>query len=805
LTVSVVWIHGFISLWSATVNSLAHKYLLVGCLFALVLAAPARAEPYVVEGMKLGAAINTAAPDYRSFKCAPSEQFEGYTRCQRTKPSVRATLSSTIIHASDGTAIYLAAKLAPVAMDRNAAQREIEELSREMKEQPRHVEWVPARAGSPAAVIAWWGRIELRQLKRAEVQDAADGYASGLLIDPLGDTPRAAKAGLPIYRIAGAAGYVYAASFAATGQRSYVAADVSQPALKTSEAGLDEVLQEDQSLAADDYKLWPQVSELTRNLSNATSAAIANEALDTIFQKYPSKKLHSHVWSLLPLGSLLNLSQRAHWTVSIYGPNTEYPEIREAIQSFLAAHADAPFSEFLYYTIGDFETALQRNPKSIIAGVLRYAIGYRIIDSLLQDTTKVVKLPSVPDTPEPVNSTLVTLNERPELYENKLLGTLVPSFRSRAAEAKPWLEQVLRDASSPHQDDAAYMLGWLAFHQGDFKGAVTYLSSAMSSGNGDYRKPAAMRQVVRIMARLPAPEQIALVQSDSTFMQQPALWYMAARTAYRDFNYRLAVETAERGLELLHVPVDNLPATTDPEKIKAVLENVEPKLDDDLNLSEMPYLREASREMLEYESYLASAASDRPENLSRKARAIISKYSMLLDPAEQAKRRRTPELVHKDLRQAIHLVDVSLAAVPQTAQHASLREWLHYRKARALVQFAPASVADAVAALEQEYPKSQLLDDALAEQLFAEGVMLRDINAAQRTFQRLVTNFPNANALDNAYTWMAIIDRCAGRADEAQKLNREIIRLFPTTRHARYARDRAAKPKSCGLEAYSQQ
>jgi TolA-binding protein len=83
--------------------------------------------------------------------------------------------------------------------------------------------------------------------------------------------------------------------------------------------------------------------------------------------------------------------------------------------------------------------------------------------------------------------------------------------------------------------------------------------------------------------------------------------------------------------------------------------------------------------------------------------------------------------------------------------------------------------------------------------------MLRDINAAQRTFQRLVSNFPNANALDNAYTWMAIIYRCAGRVDEAQKINREIIRLFPTTRHARYARERAAKPKSCGLETYSQQ
>jgi tetratricopeptide (TPR) repeat protein len=787
------------------VNSTAHKCLLIGWVFAFAVAAPARAEPYIIEGMKLGVPIDTAAPDYRSFKCAPSEQFEGYMRCQRTKPSARGTLSSTIIHGGDGTAIYLSAKLAPTSIDRDAAQREIEELSREMKEQPKHVEWVPARAGTPASVVAWWGRIELRQLKRSEVDDAANGYAPGLLIDPLADPARAAKAGLPIYRVAGAAGYVYAAIFGSTGQKSYIAADVSLPALKTFETGLNEVLQEDQALPANDYKLWPQVSELTRNLSLATSATIANEALDKIFERYPSKKLRSHVWSLLPLGSLLNLSERAHWTVSIYGPNTEYPEIREAIQKFLAEHPNEPFSEFLYYTIGDFETALQRNPNSIIAGVVRYAIGYRIIDSLLQDTTRIVKLPNPPDSYEPVNSTLVVLNEHPELYENKLLGTIVPSFASRAAAAKPWLEQVLGDASSPHQDDAAYMLGWLDFHQGDFKTALSYLSRAMSSGNGDYRKPAAMRQVVRIMARLPAPEQVALVQSDSTFMQQPALWYMAARTAYRDFNYPLAIDTSQRGLTLLHVPVDTLPATTDPQKIKGALDKVEPKLDDDLNLSEMPYLLEASREILDYERYLATAANDRPENLSRKARAIIVKYSMLLDPTEQSKRRRAPELAHKDLRQAIHLIDVSLAAVPKTAQQAPLREWLYYRKARTLVQFAPASVADVVAALEQEYPRSQLLDDALAEQVFAEGVMLRDVDAAQRTFQRLISSFPNGNALDNAYTWMAIIDRCAGRLAEAQKLNREIIRLFPTTRHARYARERTANPKSCGLETYSQQ
>jgi outer membrane protein assembly factor BamD (BamD/ComL family) len=122
-----------------------------------------------------------------------------------------------------------------------------------------------------------------------------------------------------------------------------------------------------------------------------------------------------------------------------------------------------------------------------------------------------------------------------------------------------------------------------------------------------------------------------------------------------------------------------------------------------------------------------------------------------------------------------------------------------YRKVRILVQFAPEQVSDAVAALEKEFPNSKLLDDALAEEIFAEGVARKDVAGAEKTFRRLVDKYPNANAVDNAYTWMAIIYRCAGRPEDALKLNRDILRLFPTTRHARYATTRIAEPdaKSC--------
>jgi tetratricopeptide (TPR) repeat protein len=770
-------------------------------------AAPAGAAPYVVDGLTLGGKVALNNQNYRSYSCKPSEQFEDYTLCERTQPrntsAGRATYSSRIVHDEDGTAIDIAAKLAPVSITRNDVQKEIDDLSKTINERPAKIEWVPARAGVPASVIVVWGRVELRRLKSDDVEEVANGYGNGLgvLVDPLGDPVRSAKAKLPIYRIAGGAGYVYSASFDGRGHRAYEAVDVSAPAIKKFVPAIQEVLDKDKALASNDYSQWPDVAELTRNLTLSSSADIANEALDKVFEQYPSKKLRSHVWSLLPLGSLYNLPQNAYWSQSVYGPKTEYPEIREAIQKFVAAHPKEPFVEFLLYTIGDFEKALEANPNSVIASVFRYAIGYRILASLLEDSLTTLRIPKPQDYGEPVNQALVTLNSNPGAYDNKLLGTVVRRFAERAAAAKPWFEMVLKDQTSPHRDDAGYMLGWLAFHQGNFKDSLDYLKQAMEVGNGDFSKPAAMRQTVRIMTRMSASEQVALVQSNPTFTKQPALWYMAARSLYREFQYATAVDTAQRALAALNVPLDQLPATTDPKTIREAMDKVEPKLDDDLNLYELPYLLEASREILQFENYLKTAAVDRSDNVSKRVRAIVIKYTMLLDPPGKDTRRPPPELAHRDLRQGAHLIDMALAGVPKNAQMTALREWLHYRKVRVMAQYAPKTAAAAVAAMEQEFPKSDLMDDALAEEIYAEGVWLRDVSAAQRTFQKLLANFPRGNAVDNAYTWMGIIYRCEGRADDAQKINRDILRLFPMTRHARYARARMANPRaaSCGF------
>src|SRR5438105_8357205 len=97
--------------------------------------------PYVVEGMMLGERIALGTPNYRSYKCKPSEYFQGYTWCDRMQPRSTGggSLTSTIMHAEDGTSAYLMAKTAPISIDRAAVQKEIDDLPKAMNERPTRV------------------------------------------------------------------------------------------------------------------------------------------------------------------------------------------------------------------------------------------------------------------------------------------------------------------------------------------------------------------------------------------------------------------------------------------------------------------------------------------------------------------------------------------------------------------------------------------------------------------------------------------------------------------------------------------
>jgi tetratricopeptide (TPR) repeat protein len=767
---------------------------------------------YVVEGFTLGEPIQLHGESYQSYECNPSERFEGFIWCARREPR-RTSLgegvfSSSILHDGNGTAVYLMAHIEPVSINRSVVRTEIDRLSRQMNERPKKIEWFPQRTGLPAAVIALWGKIELRKLDETEIANLGESESSrrGELLDL-----RFAGEELPVYQIAGGAGYLYFATFDRDGhgQRHYVASDASIPAIKKFEPALEGILQEDQSRASNDYGLWPKVAETTRNLALDASPSIANATLDKVFDKFASKKLRSHIWSLLPLSSLHGGGLADYVYVNripIYGPKTKYPHIRLNIEHFLAQNPSEPFAEFLYYTIGEFDKALQANPNSIIKPVVAYVAGFKALESLLQDIRKVARKPE-PDSDWgdwSVNETLKELNQRAQLNDPKLLGEVVPNFAKRAAIAKPYFETVLRDQSSSLGDDAAYMLGWLAFHQGKFREAVEYTSQALRLGTGDYA-PAATVQLARILRRLPPRERMTLLEANPVAAQGLAIpvlfepipllpgWCVAIlRTAYREFNFRLAIEMGQNALIAAKVPLDRMPVTTDTTVIGEALRKIENLSWQDVGcFKEIIYLIEAYEEILDYETYLKTVVTDRPDNVAKRAREIILKYK--------------PESQDTKLGEAVRLIDMTLDSVPKTIEYAALREWLYYRKVRNLVQFNPAAVPKAVAAMEGEFPISQLMQHALAEQIYAEGARLEDIDAAEKTFRKLVNNFRTGSAVDNAYTWMAISYHCAGRSKDAERIDEEIVRLFPMTRHATYARDRLSNSgrSNCKLSIFS--
>ena len=84
------------------------------------------------------------------------------------------------------------------------------------------------REGLPSAIMAVWGAIELEPLKPDEISVVASGGSPpGILVSFLGDEERSAKAGVPVYKLAGGAGFLWLATFdqTARGVLQYLAID----------------------------------------------------------------------------------------------------------------------------------------------------------------------------------------------------------------------------------------------------------------------------------------------------------------------------------------------------------------------------------------------------------------------------------------------------------------------------------------------------------------------------------------------------------------------------------------------------
>jgi hypothetical protein len=173
---------------------------------------------YAVEGLALGELVQRDNPSYRAYHCSPSEQFAGFTWCTKTStPRTSRGLvysSSSILHSADGTIVYANKTLEPTFSSFADAREEIQQIAQKYGVQPRIIE-MPHRSGFPDGVIAVWGDVVLQPVDPNSVSQLAVGKSPqlGFMIDFIADFQRSARNALPIYRIGGGAGSVWAASY----------------------------------------------------------------------------------------------------------------------------------------------------------------------------------------------------------------------------------------------------------------------------------------------------------------------------------------------------------------------------------------------------------------------------------------------------------------------------------------------------------------------------------------------------------------------------------------------------------------
>jgi tetratricopeptide (TPR) repeat protein len=831
-------------------------------------------------------------------KCSSRAEFSDTTQCSLSGPSAaRATnISDILIESSSRKVLYAYGKsYEPDSLGR-VESRAISEISNTLGG------LTPRRFPIDSAVVAVWGDVKLEKIAPSTKEyDEIEGFVEqryGLLVEVSGDFKASKDAGRPIYRIIGGDGLLLILSQNRPNrtvvQRLIVAA--GSLAEKNFKSQADQFLAKDRAALPADYSGWPEIAFMIRRLALNTTVENANRVVDEVFSGAPSQKYRSHVWAFLPTSVINHLKDRAYTATDVFNEKTEFPNIRDRIIAQLNTNPAEPFSDFLLYTLGRFDDAIQFNQKSPVRTVLIYASAHSKLrkvtsdlfqmiskagdrelllaqifpksyldeidpeNSLFQDTASAsksenrnyIELKKVVDesdrkrelrykekTPGEKNIELAKrdffndyayatishsnddyrdnepslsqylnyINKFPERYDSRPIALKFPEFTAQTDRLLPLFNEVLKDRSSPHFDDAVYFLGWLAYHRGNVDDALNKFESAISllpaigSPDGDYVDYAeiAVHQTSRILRTLAPEDALNRVQNSKVLSSRPGLWYTALAELYHSGKHRQVMDGARRALREFGVTIENLPITTDPSRITDAFGKLQ--LADDSDLEEIAYLYQASREAEQLEAVLSNVDKQPPLSSATEIKRIVVKYSLTRDPDEKKPPQQGPKPLHRDLRQSLYLVQRALDLLPRNTNFSKLREWLHYKRVALLAQFDPTKVAAANARFQEEFPASTLLDDTMAEQVFAEAIVVGDMVKATATFNTLRQKYTTANAIDNAYSWMAIGWTCAGQPVKARELDQEIVRRFPSTRHALFARKRLREPQACsGLE-----
>ena len=192
---------------------------------------PAFAQRYAVEGLGVGEAVYPDSWQYQRYNCVPSNQYQYTTWCRYEESSGVIAKNITILHLYNNIVTYINKDISPAFFKRYELDNEIDRLSRTFNTRP-NIYRSPNRVGIPKGIIATWGDISLQQLSPSDLAVLAAGQNPrvGMMVDFLVNVRQSARAGFPVYSLAGGKGYVWNASFdrRGKGKLRFFAADPTQ-------------------------------------------------------------------------------------------------------------------------------------------------------------------------------------------------------------------------------------------------------------------------------------------------------------------------------------------------------------------------------------------------------------------------------------------------------------------------------------------------------------------------------------------------------------------------------------------------
>jgi S1-C subfamily serine protease len=189
---------------------------------------------YSVGGLALGEKVALGSAARQGYQCADSKKFEEFAWCTKksSEREARGTFKvwMSLMLGPDSRVAYVNRYQEPAYWGANEIKDDIQRYSKKVNQEPRIIH-MPTRPGLPKGTLATWGDVVLEPIVGDELNVLAGDkpLPKGIAIDFIGDFTKSARQGLPIYRLSGGAGFVWAASYneAGRGTLRFVAVDAS--------------------------------------------------------------------------------------------------------------------------------------------------------------------------------------------------------------------------------------------------------------------------------------------------------------------------------------------------------------------------------------------------------------------------------------------------------------------------------------------------------------------------------------------------------------------------------------------------